>query len=322
MDRHDAPKEDEVQPANAPVFIVGCPRSGTTLLQRMLDAHPDVAIAPETFFVRRFWQRRADYGDLARDETFARLLDDVTAMPAFAEMDLDAEAFVQTAMQGERTCAAVFRQLLQQFARKRGVRVVGEKTPNHVLYLPTLYEFFPEARFIHVVRDARAVVNSWRSVPWASGRRWRDAEVWVEYVAAGRAAESWLGASLYAVRFERLVQAPESVLRRLCQMLELAFDPAMLAFHEQAPQVVNVEREPWKTNVTKPIDSSVAGRWRQQLRPGEVAEVEAVAADEMRNWGYAPESAAWQRAVIRATLPMRRLMWKLTLVSKQRSGAA
>lgn len=305
-----------------PVFIVGCPRSGTTLLQRMLDAHPDVAVAPETFFVRRFWQRRADYGDLAHDAAFARLLDDVTALPAFAEMGLDAEAFVRDATQRERTYAAVFRQLLQQFARKQGARVVGEKTPNHVLYLSTLHTFFPEARFIHLVRDARAVANSWRSVPWTSGRRWRDAEVWVEYVAAGRAAESWLDAALASVRFERLVQAPESVLRHLCQMLELAFDPAMLAYHEQAPQGVNVAREPWKAKTTAPIDPAVAGRWRQQLTPGQVAEIEAVAADEMQNWGYVPESAAWRRAAVRLTLPVRRLGWKLELVIKQRSSTA
>ncbi len=322
MHRPEASRESGSRPASAPVFIVGCPRSGTTLLQRMLDAHPDVAVAPETFFVRRFWQRRDEYGDLARDDAFARLLRDVTATPEFAEMGLDAEAFVREAMQEERTYAAVFRRLLEQFGRRRGARVVGEKTPNHVLYLPTLHELFPEARFIHVVRDARAVANSWRSVPWTSGRRWRDAEVWVEYVAAGRAAESWLGEALYAVRFERLVRAPEAVLRRLCRMLELAFDPVMLAFHERTSRAVNVAREPWKANATQPVDPSAAERWRRHLTPGEVAEVEAVAADEMRNWGYEPESAAWRRAAVRATLPMRRLAWNLELVRKKRRATA
>lgn len=300
--------------ADRPVFIVGCPRSGTTLLQRLLDAHPDVAIAPETFFMRRFWARRAEYGDLQRDAPFERLLHDLTATAAFAEMGLDADAFVAAAHRGDRSYPAIFRLLLMQFAAQRGAHVVGEKTPNHVLHLPALRNFFPAARFIHLVRDPRAVAYSWRSVPWSSGRLWRDAEVWVEYVAAGRAAGSDRDDALLAVHFERLVRAPEATLRRICAHLALEYDPALLAFHERAPETVNVEREPWKANATRPIDPSAADRWRAALTPQQVATVEAVAGDEMRHWGYGPEQPAWRRAALRATLPLRRLGWKLDLV--------
>lgn len=306
----DQPSRDTATSFQA-VFIVGCPRSGTTLMQRMLDAHPDVAVAPETFFIRRFWRRRADYGDLERDAHFERLLRDITAMPEFAEMGLDADAFAVAAREGPRTYAAVFRLLLDRFAAKRGARVVGEKTPNHVLYLPTLHAFFPEARFIHVVRDVRAVVSSWQSVPWSSGRPWRDAEVWVEYVAAGRAAACWLGEALCVVHFEDLVRTPAAVLRRVSRRLGIAYDPAMLAFHEHTPRTVNVEREPWKEGVTQPLDPATAEQWRDRLTPHQVAQVEAVAGAEMAHWGYVPESATWRRELVRVTLPARRIGWKL-----------
>jgi len=186
-----------------------------------------------------------------------------------------------------------------------------------VLYLPTLLDFFPEARFIHLVRDPRAVVNSWQSVPWSSGRAWRDAEIWVEYVAAGRAARSLLGAALVAIHFEDLVRAPEEQLRRVCAHLALDFDPAMLAFHERSPQAVNVEREPWKENATQPVDPATADRWRTTLSGRQWAEVEAVAAHEMQHWDYVPEGPAWRRAAVRATLPVRRLCWKLELLINQ-----
>lgn len=318
----NAPHRPFTDSDTGPVFIVGCPRSGTTLLQRMLDAHPAVAVAPETFFIRRFWTRRAAYGDLRRDAAFDRLLRDVTAMPAFEEMGLDAEAFTAAAQDAERSYAALFRLLLRQFAKQRAAQVVGEKTPNHVLYLPTLHDFFPEARFIHLVRDPRAVVNSWQSVPWSSGRVWRDAEIWVEYVAAGRAAASLLGEALQVVHFETLVRAPEQTLRGVCAHLALDYDPAMLAFHERTPQTVNVEREPWKANTTQPIDPSAAERWRSALAPRQVAEVEAVAVDEMPHWGYMPEQPGWRRAVMQATLPARRLGWKMERVLDEWRGAA
>lgn len=304
------------------VFIVGCPRSGTTLLQRMLDAHPAVAVAPETFFIRRFWKRRAEYGDLQREPAFERLLRDITAIPEFEEMGLDVDAFEAAARGTDRTYAALFRLLLRRFAEQRSAQVVGEKTPNHVLYLPTLHDFFPGARFLHLVRDPRAVVNSWQSVPWSSGRTWRDAEVWVEYVAAGRAAAPLLGKTLQVVHFEELVRAPEQTLRRVCAHLALDYDPAMLAFHERVPTTVNVEREPWKANATQPIDPSVVEQWRSSLAPRRVAEVEAVAAEEMPHWGYAPEQPTWRRAVTQATLPVRRLGWKLELVLDEWRGAA
>jgi hypothetical protein len=305
-----------------PFFIVGCPRSGTTLLQRMLDAHPDVAVAPETFFIRRFWKRRTEYGDLQRDAAFERLLRDIMAIPEFEEMELAPDAFAAAARDADRSYAALFRLLLRQFAEQRAAQVVGEKTPNHVLYLPTLHDFFPDARFIHLVRDPRAVVNSWRSVPWSSGRAWRDAEVWVEYVAAGRAAGSLLGEALQVVHFETLVRAPEQTLRRVCAHLALDYDPAMQAFHERTPQTVNVEREPWKANATQPIDPSVAEQWRSALTPQQVTEVEAVAAEEMLHWGYAPEQPMWRRAVTQAALPLRRVGWKLELVFDKWRGAA
>ena len=304
------------------VFIVGCPRSGTTLLQRMLDAHPAVAVAPETFFIRRFWKRRAEYGDLQRDAAFERLLRDITAMPEFGEMGLDADAFTAAAQDAERSYATLFRLLLRQFTDQRTAQVVGEKTPNHVLYLPTLHDFFPDARFIHLVRDPRAVVNSWQSVPWSSGRAWRDAEIWIEYVAAGRAAAPLIGEALQVIHFEELVRVPEQTLRRVCAHLALDYDPAMLAFHERTPQTVNVEREPWKANTTQPIDPSVAEQWRSSLTPRQVAEIEAVAAEEMSRWGYVPEQPTWHRAVTRATLPVRRLGWKLELVFDKWRGTA
>ena len=309
-----APSEQVVNPPMstfAPIFLVGCPRSGTTLVRRMLDAHPQVAIAPETFFVYKFWRHRRHYGDLRADANLNRLLDDLLAFRGVADVALDGEALREKARRSDRRYRTLFALFLRQFAEERGAAVAGEKTPNHVFYLRLLQRGFPAARFVHVLRDARAVANSWRGLPWSSGRLWRDAARWREHVAAARRSRT--GGVLCTVRFERLVRTPERELRRLCAFLGLDFVPAMLRFHEDAGAAptgpVNTGREPWKKKATRPLDPSVAEQWKGDLTPAQVAQVEGRAGREMRRWGYAPQTPRGSLAWARAETQVREWAW-------------
>lgn len=317
---------DAWSPADAPVFVVGCPRSGTTLVQRLVGAHPAVAAAPETFFMRRFWDRRAAFGTLADDAAFRRVLDALVATPAFADMGLDAAAFRAAAAAAPRRWPALFRLLLAQFGEaqfgeaREGARVVAEKTPNHVLYLDALRRFFPALRVVHVLRDPRAVAWSWRTVPWTTGFAAGDATVWVRYAEAARRAPP--SVPLHTVRYERLVRAPEAEARRLCRFLALPFDAAMLRFHEAGPATLDLAREPWKARAAHPIDAAAAVRWQREAPARFVADVEAVAARAMRHWGYRPETTAAHRAVAWSRTRPALLRRKLALVADAVTGRA
>jgi hypothetical protein len=275
----------DVDEAFTPVFIVGCPRSGTTLLQRLLDAHPEMAIAPETHFIRRFWLRRDDYGDLREDDRFGRLVDDVLSIPEAAGMHLDAEEFRAAAGRIERSYAALFALLLQCYRLQRGAAIVGEKTPNHLLYMRTLQDFFPRARFIHIIRDPRAVVNSWRNVPWSTGSVRGDAGVWRRYIRTAWKQRPRSG-TLHAVRYESVVSAPEQALRGICRFLRLGFAETMLTFHEQGSSVLDLEREPWKRGAAMAVYERSADDWRDSLPARDIAEVERIAGVEMMWLGY------------------------------------
>jgi hypothetical protein len=291
----------------APIFLVGCPRSGTTLLQQMLDAHVEIAIAPETHFVENFWLKQDNYGDLAKDENYQRLIQDLVRVPEFCEMALSAEAFTAAAYAIERSYANLFCLLLSQFMKSRNVQIVGEKTPNHLLHMKTLKEFFPKSKFIHIVRDPRAVVNSWKKVPWTTGTVLGDAKIWRKYMITAQ-SRSIPEDTLLSLHYEELVASPESSLRRVCNFLNLAFDANMLNYYAQHSQGVNVSREPWKGNATKPISSTSLTRWQTDLATQEVAIIEAVTGKEMRQLDYSPYAPKWMVTKIVMQLRSRQLL--------------
>jgi hypothetical protein len=152
-------------------------------------------------------------------------------------------------------------------------------------------------------------------VPWSTGTIAGDTGVWKRYIRT--AAKQRPGKSdLKLVRHETLVARPETELRGLCEFLHLPFDPAMLAFHEREPVTLNFRREPWKARAGQAIDSETNERWREQLSPAQVEEIEQLAWREMYRFGYKPATklttllAATGRRVGRAFL--RRARTRLT----------
>lgn len=285
-----------------PVFLVGCPRSGTTLLQQMLDAHPALAIAPETFFVRRFLKTRDTFEHDWQSGGRDRLLSAWRRAPEFAEMALD-DAAIAASVEPASDVVDAFARLLSRFAQASGARMVGEKTPNHLLYMRSLEQAFPGARFIHILRDPRAVVDSWRHVPWSNGTPAADAEVWRKYMQAAREKPPRDRRRLLTVRYEALVLDPAAQLRRVCDFLGLPFDDAMLRHHTRSHTTVNALREPWKAAALAPISTASIDAWSEQVDGTTLCAIEAVTWFEMRRLAYEPLTPAWRvwpRALHRA----------------------
>lgn len=307
------------------VFVVGCPRSGTTLVQQLLNAHPEIRIGPETHFIHRFWQQRDRFGDL-RGDGWSRLVREVAAIPELADIGVTPDEVVAEAEGLERHPGRLLLTLLDRFGS--GAAVTGEKTPNHLLYMPLLQEWIPGARFIHVLRDPRAVANSWRTVPWSSGTVFGDAAIWRRYLRTARRNPPRPG-TLLVVRYEELVEHPADELRRMARFLELPYDERMLEHHRSGSVAVDVEREPWKRRVAEPISAGPASRWRQELTRREVFEVEATVGGLMERVGYPASTRRAPRLlagpVLRAVAAARRFLSRGALpaaTGREPGGAA
>jgi hypothetical protein len=268
--------------SDEPLFLVGAPRSGTTLLQQLLS--PVVAIGPETHFVRRYWIRRRRFGDLNDEERWTHLKAEVAASAEFRDSGVAAEALSSS----PRSYPGLLKAWIRGYGELLGADRVGEKTPNHILAMDRLAEWFPGARFVHVLRDPRAVTASARDTPWSTGSLAGDANVWRQYVRSARLSASALGGNYLVLRYEDLVAAPQRELERVCSFAGL---PAISGGPRSGAVGVNLSREPWKQGSAALPHSASIDRWRHRLSPREVAEIEAITGPEMRRWGYCTETA-------------------------------
>ena len=216
--------------SDRPIFIIGCPRSGTTLLQLMLHSHPRIAVAPETRFVIPAYFHRKVYGDMREPENRRRLAQWIATGKGtkFHELGLDRDEFVEAAVHAPGSLGSVIGTAFAEYARRFGKPRWGDKRPSYFQHVGTLRRMFPDAQFIHLIRDGRDCVASLKEMPWYRGNVYTAVANWAEAIDFGRRHAAELPKDAYfELRYEDLTADPEGALRALCTFLGEEYDPAM-----------------------------------------------------------------------------------------------
>ena len=270
-----------------PVLLVGCPRSGTTLLSVILHAHPRIAMPPETRFLFPVYRRRNSFGDLSDEQNRRRLARQITGRGSrFSQLGLNRRAVIREIVNGAPTVGSAMAIVWREFARSRGKERWGEKRPLYWQQMDWLMRLFPDAQVVHLVRDPRACVTSLLDVKWWHGGFQGALTTWAlsdrELRGFGERAPQ---GSYYALRFEDLLTDPRDELAKLCKFLGEDFDEGMLDFAGAAGDIVP-ERKVWHSLTHEPLDPSRGERWRERLTPGDVAVIEAVTGAAMKHHGY------------------------------------
>ncbi len=284
--------------ANPYVFIVGCPRSGTTLLQRMADAHPLLGVTNESrWFDKRWIVEWLDEGRGLTREGFVtpELGSRMVEHPRFSRLKMSREEVFMLLGNGQPVSFADFvTRLFDLYGQRIGKALVGNKTPIYVRRLHTLHKLWPGARFVHLIRDGRDVCLS--VVPWAKGPIFKDkfntsrdypistvALWWELSVRLGRQAGKFLGPELYyEIRYESLIRNPEEECAALCAFLGLPYDGAMLRFHQgrtKTDHALDAKRA-WL-----PLTQGLRD-WRSQMPTDDVERFEAVVGDLLDELSY------------------------------------
>jgi hypothetical protein len=275
-------------PADQPIFVVGCPRSGTTMLQLMLHAHPRIAIPPETRFLLNVYGERREFGDLqvaANRRALARRIVD-RQETRFCDLGLDAEDVVARITAGPGTLGSALGTIFQRYAARFGKPRWGDKRPAYLHNIDILLRLFPDAQFVNIVRDGRDCVASLKEMSWHRKDIYATVAAWARAIDDARRAARRLGPhQWHEVRYEDLVADPHGRLAALCAYLGEMYDPAM-AQPSAVAEVAVPTFKTWHALTRAPVTTRRVQSWQTRLDSDEIALCEAALGSRLVAAGY------------------------------------
>lgn len=300
------------------IFVLGHERSGTTMLRAMLDSHPDLAVPPEAHSVVGLLGhqlRPLDLDELlatfARDKYFA----DWQLEPKDLEFLRDDPRVV--------TRADAIAGLYAAYARAHGKPRVADKTPSHLAEMELLAEQFPNAKFLHIVRDGRDVAASMVTMNFGASDFAYAARTWRRRIVRAHRLGRSLGPDRYLeIRYEDLVADPVATLQTACTFIDLPFDDAMLRYHERADQLLHGLRDTEHIQGIRQPPTRGVRDWHVDVSPHDLAVFDEIAGDALDLLGY-PRSGLRRSptAVLEATrVELQMRARRIRRVSSRRIG--
>jgi hypothetical protein len=289
----DSVDEKSLKP---PIFIIGSPRSGTTMLRLMLTCHHRICIPPEGGWLVQLYKK---YSDVSFNEvTIRAFIDDLLSTPKIEGWNLNRTSLLE---QFEKTppanYAAVVSQIYLHYAERYGKVRWGDKNNFYLKHLNKLDSLFSNAFFIHIVRDGRDVACSYRELSQIKGQYapslpnniskaafdWRNNLEIIE-----RSFRSISASRVLTVRYEDLVRDSEATLTMICAFLGEEFDEHMLSFADENRKG---QLEPdvfmgWKALTKEPVTDTRVGRWKQEFTTEDTHIFEFIAKHMLENHGY------------------------------------
>ena len=265
--RNDVPRQTR------PVFIGGCPRSGTTLLGSILGSHSNCLATPESKFNISVCRRGLA---AAAESDMGAVVSMIANHWSFRLWDLDIPKEIRESPRAQYSDVMV--RLVREYGHKVGkpdAAVWIDHTPANTLIAPHLFELFPQARMVHLVRDGRATAASVMRLDWGPNTVSKAARVWISRVAHGLACESRFGPQrVRQVRYEDLVSEPEATVRNVCEFIGIDFQPSMVSG-------TDFDVMPYTSNqhalIGQVPDVSRITGWQNELRPRQIEIFENIA---------------------------------------------
>ncbi|MBE0470372.1 MAG: sulfotransferase [Methyloprofundus sp.] len=276
--------------SSSPIFIVGAPRSGTTLLQYMLRSHPNISLPTgESHFFIPLLRNAESFGNLNEPKNIRKVLEAMYKQSAdFLDTDIHGIKFdieqltTKFKQEGRNTITSIISGLFEKNALGEGKSRWGDKTPYYVLHMKTILEMYPDAQFIHLIRDGRDCALSMfaRKHDFGVYNTFFAAKYWEIYVELGRQMGSELGSKIYhEIRYEDLLDTPQKTMQGVCEFLNEPYSDNLINFKKsgEAGKTPLLQKSLQKTNQEK---------WRTKMTGKQIALFEGAVGDTLQKCGY------------------------------------
>ena len=276
------------------IFIVGASRSGTKFLMNTLNQHSAINISPETHFFsslihKGFVKVARSIGNLKEDENLIQLLNKMYERGIFGtfwkSVPVKREVIARRFYSSDREFRSLFQILLDQHRLDNHKAIAGEKTPSHLFHLQTLFEWFPEARALQIIRDPRAVLSSEihkdakPDYPIPKGNIFYNLGLlfsvtisWYLVAQKDRSYRKLFPERYQLVKYEELSGNHENCVRQVCQFLGVPYEESML----NPPEVDSSYHNPGSGN----------SDWQEKLPKWMQRAVKLMLRSKMKAYGY------------------------------------
>ncbi len=285
--------------SNPPFFIIGNPRSGTTLLRLMLTCHPNICVPPEGGFVIRFLNSFGNFsGSKAETEAFVK---ELSRVPKMEYWNLDSEALEEFILKEKASnyanlCSCVYRWYATQMGKKNAV-IWGDKNNYYLNHIDKLADLFPKGKFLHIVRDGRDIACSYRKLRNVKGKYAPElptslvtaAKHWKNNIKVIRNSLKKINSSLvFELKYEDLVTKPQPVLSKVCDFLGVAYDSSMLNYSKKNKDkaLEPEDFDDWKKLNKKELTNSRINLWKTEMFDEDIYHFQRICGQILSTYGY------------------------------------
>ena len=276
--------------SSSPIFIVGAPRSGTTLFQYMLRSHPNISLPTgESHFFIPLFRNTTSFGDLNEASNIKKVLQAMYRQSAhFLDTDLHGIRFdidrltTEFKQEGRNSISSLISGVFEKNAQGEEKQRWGDKTPYYVLHMKIILQMFPNAQFIHLIRDGRDCALSMfeRKHDFSVYNTFIAAKYWEIYVELGQQMGRELSNKIYhEVHYEDLLENPKKIMRNVCKFLGEPYSDDLVNYKKSSEQ--------GKTPLLqKPIQSANREKWRKKMTDRQIAIFESAVGNTLKHCDY------------------------------------
>ncbi|MBM7623039.1 sulfotransferase [Sporohalobacter salinus] len=274
-----------------PFFIIGCGRSGTTLLRSILNAHSDISIPPEFVALAELIKTYKNFNYISWNDLLNMIISVFKSTPHFSIWKVELSEIYEQLLdleQKERTLAKIIDTIYNNFLQHNfsQAKIWGDKTPLNTLNIELIDEVFPDAKYIHLIRNGKDVVSSYLNSTKYVNSVERACARWNKHVSKGlEFKESQNKDEYLEVYYEDLVTNPSQEVEKICNLIGVEFNSTMLNYHDQLSKLDDTKAEQHK-NLHKDINTDSIGKWEKGLNSFQKEKVDKLLTKNLRRLNY------------------------------------